>query len=139
MKYLLNKREADALEYACDLYNRRFGKDAKRDPDLFIHLGDNPSKYLCWSATSGKIPTFRTGSGFIYNPRQDVWLLPKEKLACLGFPVTPETALGMGVATVPIADAFRASSIAGNSFHFTTVAVVQLVALSCYRLKKANN
>ena len=29
------------------------------DNDLFLHLGDNPQKYLCWSASSRRVPTFR--------------------------------------------------------------------------------
>ena len=72
---------------------------------------------------------------FFYNPFKDCWLLPKDKLACLGFPVTPEISAAMSVPTVPIADHFHAASIAGNSFHFSTVAVVQMVALACYRIK----
>ena len=135
MKDVLNQRESQGLEYACDLYQQRFGRPPQDDPDLFIHLGDNPRKFLCWSAVSGRMPTFRTGSGFFYNPFKDCWLLPKDKLACLGFPVTPEISAAMSVPTVPIADHFHAASIAGNSFHFSTVAVVQMVALACYRIK----
>lgn len=139
MRYLLNKREMDGLEHASKVYEARFGKPWTNDADLFIHLGDNPAKYLCWSATSNRVPTFRTGSGFIYNPCREQWLLPKDKLACLGFPVEQQVATAMGVAQIPVADRFRASSIAGNSFHFSTVAVVQMVALACYRLKSNDN
>lgn len=133
MKYILNERESKALDWSMREYQRRFDKDPATARDLFVHLGDNPWRYLCWSATSQRMPTFRTGSGFIYNPCSDTWLLPKDKLACLGFPVTPSTAMGMRVAMLPIADCLRASTVAGNSFHFCTVAVVQMVALACYQ------
>lgn len=134
MRYLLNQRELEGLQFTESLYRERFHDEAVNDEDLFVHLGDNPARFLCWSAVSGRVPTFRTGSGFIYSPARDQYLLPRDKLACSGFPVDNTVAASMGVPMIPIADRFRAGSIAGNSFHFTTVAVVQMVALSCYRL-----
>ena len=133
MKSLLNERETQALSVACGMYKNRFGTDAKEDPNLFIHLGDTPPKFLCWSAVSGKIPTFRCSSGFLYHPASDVWLTPREKLAALGFPVTTDVATSMGVPMIPVADSGRASSVAGNSFHFCSAAVVALVALCSHR------
>ena len=135
MKYLLNEREKGAVRVASQMYYERFSAPAKSDPDLIVHLGDNPQKWLCWSAVSGRVPTFRTGGGFLYNPHLQSWMLPKDKLSALGFPVIDSVANAMGVKPVPVADHFRAASIAGNSFHFSTVAIVQLVALACYRLK----
>ena len=137
MKHLLNDREISGVDFVCDKYFERFGRHCVDDPDLIVHLGDNPWSYLCWSGTSGKIPTMRTGAGFFYCPHREAWLLPKDKLAALGFPVTKDVALAMGVRTIPIADSFKAAAIAGNSFHFCTVAIVQLVALSCYQMKKS--
>ena len=134
MQYLLNIRERAAVNYACSLYWQKFRHDPYKQDNLFIHLGDNPWSRLCWSGSSGKIPTFRTGSGRIYNPKTRVWLTPKDKLAALGLPVTPGAALALGAPILPIADDLRAGSIAGNSFHFSSATVVQFVALSCYRM-----
>ena len=110
---------------------------AASDPDLVVHLGDNPENRLIWSAHSGRIPTLRRGSGKLYSPFLQRWMVPVEKLSALGFPVTKDTAVAMGVPMLPVADYLRASSVAGNSFHFSTAAVVQLVALSCYRMRDA--
>ena len=73
----------------------------------------------------------------MYSPFLLWWMVPVEKLSALGFPVTKDTAVAMGVPMLPVADYLRASSVAGNSFHFSTAAVVQLVALSCYRMRDA--
>lgn len=134
MQYLLNFRERAAVQYACKLYRKKFRHDPCKQENLFIHLGDNPWSRLCWSGSSGKLPTFRTRSGRIYNPMRRVWLTPKDKLAALGLPVTPGSALALGVPILPVADDLRASSIAGNSFHFASATVAQFVALSCYRM-----
>ena len=133
LEYLLNARERRGLRFVCRLYSQRFGRCARQDRNLFVHLGDNPQKYLCWSAVSNSIPTFRRGSGRMFHPATGVWMTPRDKLAALGMPVTPGTSCSMGVPILPVADISRASSIAGNSFHFATAAVVQLVALTCYR------
>ena len=61
-------------------------------------------------------------------------MVPAERLAVLGFPITRETSEAMGVPMLPIADGLRTAAIAGNSFHFSTAMVVQLVALACFQL-----
>ena len=132
--YVLTEREKRAAKYASKLYRTKFRRDPEKADNLFIHLGDNPWKFLCWSGVSGRLPTFRTSSGKLWNPKRKVFLTPKDKLAALGLPVTPQVALAMGLPVLPIADSLRASAVAGNSFHFSCSTVVQLVALGCYRL-----
>lgn len=134
MRYLLNDREARALRVVCRSFYKKTKRRADQSLDLFVYLGDDPSKRLCWSATSGRLPTFRTGSGRMYHPASDTWMTPKDKLTALGFPTTPETAIAMGVPILPVADVRRAASIAGNSFHFSTAAVVQLCVLSSFKV-----
>ena len=132
----LNEREQRGVEYTLNEYERRYGVSGQSDPNLFVHLGDNPNSWLCWTGVSNQMPTFRTGSGKYWNPHREVWLLPKDRLACLGFPVAESMATSMGVPGVPVADQFRAAAIAGNAFHFCTVAIVQLVALSCFKINR---
>ena len=134
MKYLLNTRELQCLAIACAAYRNRFGTDPAEDEDLFLFLGDNAANRLTWSAVSGRIPTFRTGGGRMYGVARQCWLTPKDRLAALGFPVDGETALAMGVPVLPVQDSLRAASVAGNSFHFMSAAVVQLVVLSSFKL-----
>lgn len=135
MKYLLNERELDGVHFVERKYRQKFNAKAVSDPDLFVNLQDTPSRRLSWSAVSGHIPTFRTGGGKMYNLHKEVWMTPRDKLAALGFPVTPETAKSMGTPILPVCDGFRAAAIAGNSFHFASATVVQLIALACFKLK----
>ena len=136
MKYLLNQRERDCVAFAAKIFKERFpGKRMQDDPDVFLFLGDNARNRLTWSAVSGRIPTFRTGGGRMYHPQTQTWMGPKDRLAALGFPINPETAFAMGVPILPMADNLRAASVAGNSFHFMTAAVIQLIALSSFKMR----
>ena len=136
MKFALNNRELEGVSWALGEYARRYGERGEDNPDLFIHLGDNPSQFLCWSASSNKIPTYRTGAGKYWNPYREQWLLPRDKLSSLGLPVTEDMSKCMSVPGLPMVDTARASSVVGNSFHFCTAAIVQLVALSCFKFRQ---
>lgn len=131
-RYLLNQRESKALRFVKNLYKKRFQTDPMKDEHLFAFLGDNPEKRLCWSATSRKVPTFRMNTGRMYHVPSDTWMTGRDKLACLGLPVSAGQALAMGVPILPVSDPQRASKVAGNSFHFSSVSVVALVALVCF-------
>lgn len=135
MKFLLNERERAGVDYTLEEYARRYDKPGEDDPDLFVHLGDNPSNFLRWSGASNRLPTFRTGSGKYYNPHREIWMLAKDKLACLGLPINEEMARNMRVPGVPVSDHLRTASVAGNSFHFCTSAVVQMITLSCFSFR----
>lgn len=131
---LLNKREVKGVRYTIQAYKKRIGPYPRSDDDLFVFLGDSPKSRLCWSAVSKRVPTYRRNGGKMFHLKSQSWLTGKDRLASLGFPITESTAMSMGVPVIPVQDQFRAASVAGNSFHFCTAAVVQLVALSCYRL-----
>ena len=60
-------------------------------------------------------------------------MTPRSKLASLGFPVTPGMAAAMNVPLFPVLDIMRADKIAGNTFHFSTAAVVQLCVLCSFK------
>ena len=98
----LPRREREAVRYAGSLYEEKFGRDPSEDPNLFLNLSDNPKTYLSWSATSGRLPTFRTNSTRFYNFQREQWMTSRDRLAALGLPVTPSTALAMGVPTLPV-------------------------------------
>ena len=133
MYYLLNKREQQGIKLVKMIHLKRFGQRAEHNENLFVFLGDNVKTRLTWSGVSNKIPTYRTNSGKFYHLSSNTWLTSREKLASLGFPVTPNTAISMGVPIMPVTDTRRAATIAGNSFHFGTAAVIQLLALSCFK------
>ena len=61
------------------------------------------------------------------------WMTHREKLVSLGFPALGTVAQTMSVPELPCKDVKRAAGISGNSMHFSTVAVVQLVALASFK------
>lgn len=131
-KYLLTNRERHAETVLRAIYKKRYRVRAESNPNLFLYLGDNPDRRT-WSACSGRLPTLRMAGGLVWNVTQKRWLTGREKLASLGFPVTPETSSAMGVPPLPVKDVKRAGAIAGNAMCFATVGVVQLIALACYK------
>ncbi|CAE7437357.1 unnamed protein product [Symbiodinium sp. CCMP2592] len=137
LRYLLNDREKTNLQKACQVYWERFQRDPWQDPNLAIFLGDNVDYSLCWSAISKRIPAFRLNQGKTFFPFFRRWMCASERLAALGMPVRPEVAEGMGVPKLPVRDIHRANQLAGNCMMLPTVALVQLVALSCVASKKA--
>jgi hypothetical protein len=132
LTYLLNGREQECIEILDSEYAARFSKDPGENDDLVYFLGDNAAARKVWSAVSGKLPTFRTNNGKYWMRKRKRWLCPREKLAALGWPVTPDVASAMGVPMVPVRDAKRAESIAGNCMHLSTSTVILFVALSCF-------
>ncbi|CAE8608932.1 unnamed protein product [Polarella glacialis] len=133
LRYLLTKREKICISQACRIYKFRFRRDPNKDKNLFLYLGDNVSNRLTWSAVSKRIPTLRMSGGKTWHVMSRRWLTGREKLASLGFPVTASAADSMGMPELPVRDTKRASAISGNCMHFSTVAVVQFVALVCYK------
>ena len=95
------RRETKAVSYACSLYKHKFGRNPLTDENLVLNLSDNPERRLCWSATSGALPTFRTNSKRIYHICREQWMTPRDRLAALGLPVSPGVALSMGVPILP--------------------------------------
>ena len=75
----------------------------------------------------------------MWHMQSNVWLSSRGKLASLGFPVTPGTALAMDVPMVAVSDTIRAAKIAGNSFQFGAIGVMQFVALVCLKEDKFAN
>ena len=132
LSYLLNAREKQQIRYATKYYKKcTGGKDVSRNKNILLYLGDNFKNRKIWSFRSGKIPTLRMSYGKMWSFHLKRWLVGREKLASLGFPVTQETAESMGAPVVPVMDAKRASAIAGNCMAFPTVGVVQMIVLSC--------
>ena len=137
-RYLLLPRELNAIREIKRKYRNKFKDAATNDKDLFIYLADSQTKKVTWSAISKRIPTFRTQSAKMWHMQSNVWLSSRGKLASLGFPVTPGTALAMDVPMVAVSDTIRAAKIAGNSFQFGAIGVMQFVALVCLKDKFAN-
>ena len=133
---MLNGRERQAISWASKHYLKKFGHAPAQNRNLVLHLGDNPQKFLNWSAKSGRLPTRRLASSKLWHFQEKRWLTAKEVLCSLGFPATPETALAMGVPMLALKDSKRAAHLAGNAMHFSTVSIVLLVALAACQLRR---
>lgn len=133
LEYLLNTRERVTLDSLNQKYLVRYGADPSLQENLVYFLGDS-ADYQSWSAVSGKIPTFRLNSrtGKYWLPARGRWLTAKERLTALGFPTTSEVAASMQVPPIGAVDVQRASDICGNSMHFQTCGIMQLLTLACF-------
>ncbi|CAK8995798.1 unnamed protein product [Durusdinium trenchii] len=122
LSYLLTKREKQALETYKRLYEEEYAGCATDNPDLVVFLGDNPNCWRTWSAKSKSIPTFRRNSktGLMWCPYLRRFMVAREKLAALGWPVSELLAANMQCKPVPAQDILRAADLAGNAMHFTT-------------------
>ena len=134
-RYLLTEREKRALQSYESSYPREFGEEAHLNPNLVVFLGDNGSTWKTWSAKSNQISTFRKKSktGLYWSPHLQRFMVARQKLAALAWPVTGTMAKAMCCGQIPSQDIHRAADLAGNAMHFTTVAVAQLLALACFR------
>ena len=132
MTALLNEREKGVIKTLQKEHKQRVSRAASRNENLVAYLGDNAERRT-WSATSGRIPTFRMSGGKHWHFASKRILTGREKLATLGFPVDSETARARGVPVLPVACPKRASAVAGNCMHLGTVAVMQLLGLCCFK------
>ena len=132
--YMLTNRELESLQSYERAYREDFGREPSSDPDLVVFLGDNGRSWKTWSARSGSIPTFRRNSktGLFWSPYLKRFMIAREKLAAMGWPVTEHMARSMCCNVIPSKDVLRAADLAGNAMSFTTVGVAQLLALGCF-------
>ena len=131
---LLLPRELQALREYEAQYMMRYGTPAASDRDLVVFLADNPKSRLTWSACSKAIPTQRLNSatGKYWAPALRRWLVGRERLAAMGWPVTEAACSAMSCPIIPTRDILRCSLLAGNAMHFNTVSLAQLLALGCF-------
>ena len=134
LTYLLTKRELKALQAYNTAYRQEFHRDPSSDPNLVLFLGDNGTTWKTWSGRSQQIPTFRRNAktGLFWSPYLKRYLVAREKLCAMGWPVSECMAAAMRTRPVPSQDVIRAADLAGNAMHFCCVANAQLVALSCF-------
>ncbi len=134
LRYLLTPREKTALSSYENAYLEEFGQPAASDPDLVVFLGDNGTSWKTWSAKSRQVPTFRRNakSGLFWICHLQRFMVSREKLAVMAWPVTSHMSRSMCCNVIPAQDVLRASDLSGNAMHFTTVAIAQLLALGCF-------
>lgn len=133
LRYLLNEREETCRQQLDTKYMQRYNVFPCANDNLVYFLGDS-AQYCTWSAVSNKIPTYRCNArtAVYWLPSQRRWLTSKERLCSMGFPCTPEVANAMQVPLLGATDIQRAADLCGNGMHFSTCAIMQLIALSCF-------
>ena len=90
--YLLLETEKQRLNTYSKMWHKRYGVPAHQDIDCFVHLGDKPERFCCWTG-SGKFPVLRKSMGIIYHPSSQTILTGQERLAAQGWPVCHHHAL----------------------------------------------
>jgi hypothetical protein len=138
--YLLLPREKRAVQEFSRLWKQKHPekKDPSEDPSCIFHIGDNPRMRCVWSA-NGFIPTFRRGGGKYWMPYHRRWILPKERLALMGFPVYPALAKASGVEVMKIDNIRQAKLMAGNAMHLANAGAILAVTLACVEVKAKDN
>ena len=131
--HVLSENEQRTVRSLNVKYVDRFGQDPLSDKSLVYFLGDT-ADYCSWSAVSGRIPTFRVNSksGKFWLPGHGRWMTCRERLVAMGFPCTLQQSRELGVPVVGAADIRRAADLLGNSMHFQSAGVLQLIALGCF-------
>ena len=138
-EYLLNDREKRAVKAIRSIYKKKYHGSADADRNLIAFLGDNPQQRLCWSGASGRVPALRLNQGKMYSLFRRRWLVPREKLALMGFPVAPDVALSMGVPILGVTDGQRAAQVAGNCMHFSCVLLAEFLAMLVFSPRGNHN
>ena len=129
---LLNVRERQVVLHMDDAYRKKFHDDPRNNSELVYFTGDRVEWGLTWSASSGRIPTYRKNQAkYIHRPTLKAFT-GQEKLASLGWPVTPELAANMMTTPMPSMDPIRNDFLCGNSMHVANCAIVMLVGLCCF-------
>ena len=136
MTLIMNHRECRTMVELDDRYEQKFHESSKTNPNLVYGLGDN-ADYQSWSASSGKIPTYRlsTTSSRYWLPYHQRWMTAKERLVSMGWPVCPAMSHAMDVPLIGALDpkrAFDLIKVLGNSMHLQSTGVLQLIALTCF-------
>lgn len=132
---ILTPREKEALLIYAKEYYERFSTLPSNDPSFCAFLGDNPSHSLTWSATSGRIPCFRTRAGFTWFYSKRRWMFWREQLTALGFPVFDEVSASMGCPPLPLEGIPSMARFAGNCMHLVNASMVLLTALCCVKAR----
>ena len=135
LQYLLSPREEECRRQLDVKFLQKYGMLPGDHSSLVYYLGDS-ADYCTWSASSQKIPTYRLNAknAVYWLPKQKRWLTAKERLC---FPCTTEIAGAMQVPLLGATDIRRAADLCGNSMHFTTCGIMQLIALSCFGPKES--
>ena len=111
--------------------------------DLVVHAGDDPLRYPCWSATSGKMPCIRKSCGLFFAVAHRRHLLMKELYLSMGYPVFPEVARHAGVQlyrlfTGPRVSYFSHTQALGNSMCVPQIGVTGCVLMLCAHIQNAH-
>ena len=120
-------------------WKSRTGQEWSSDnPNIVCVLGQNPKRR--WSATSvkGRLPGLMHASSNrrIWSGRLRRWLLAKEKLGIMGWPVLPEVAQAYGTRILDWRTLHGAHELIGNGMHVPNLLLVMVSALACASIQK---
>ena len=133
MTAVLTEPERQRLCEYGTLWAGRFGSSMHREPDLLVHLGDNPAAgFAKWSVpVKGKfmLPTLRKTWKVMWCPYRSRWMTIGERALAMGFPAYRELQIRCGL-FVP-AFQWHQRNLLGNSMHLACIGVWQACVAAC--------
>lgn len=133
---LLTERERFLVHQLDSKFSTMYKRSPENEESLMYFLGDRFEFAATWSASSGRIPTFRKNPArYLHRPSMK-FLTGQEKLACLGWPVTRQIAQHMLTTPLPSTESARSDFLAGNSMHLGNCSIVMLVGLCSFKYRQ---
>ena len=109
-------------------WQRKHGVAPDSSQRCVFDLGDSPLYKA--PGDGAMLPTLRKRSTPWWSPQRGRWMTPREKAACMGFPVYPDLARAARVAVDEITGRDSTAASIGNAMHVASVGLVILAALA---------
>ena len=113
------------IEGYADLWQRKHGSPPEESAACVFDLSDTPQYKTGSNAVT--LPTLRQRRGRWWSPMHRRWMLPREKAACMGFPVYDDLAVASRTKLDKLT--VEHASFIGNAMHVANVGLVMLVAM----------
>ena len=113
------------IEGYADLWQRKHGSPPEESAACVFDLSDTPQYKTGSNAVT--LPTLRQRRGRWWSPMHRRWMLPREKAACMGFPVYDDLAVASRTKLDKLT--VEHAGFIGNAMHVANVGVVMLAAM----------
>lgn len=124
--YLLTEHQLGALEAHRERYVALHGTDPAQDACCTVDLSQSAARQR--SVSRERLATFRRNSGRIWSTAWRRWLVPRERAACMGYPVYGELAAAAGVEVDTAVEQGPLYAI-GNAMHVANLGCVLMTCL----------
>lgn len=121
----LTPNQQTYIEGYTDSWQRKHGSPPEESAACVFDLSDTPQYKTGSNAVT--LPTLRQRRGRWWSPMHRRWMLPREKAACMGFPVYDDLAVASRTKLDKLT--VEHAGFIGNAMHVANVGVVMLAAM----------